>query len=140
VSIWKAITSRLRVDAERIGGIGDGSFLYLDELGKKLPNWGITLENLSASYLDTVPKINRNLVTMRARIGALEGGQATSNRNPFCDIGLGVPGPDLSGLSAGSAAFVLQGDFENTKKEIEEALLFVNTLDNVMLRLGEIEG
>jgi hypothetical protein len=38
MSIWEAVT-RMRVDAERIGGIGDGSFLYLDELRKKLPNW-----------------------------------------------------------------------------------------------------
>jgi hypothetical protein len=115
MSIWEAII-RLRIDAERIVGIGDGSSLYLNETRKKLPNWAVTLENLSASYLDTVPKLNRNLVTMGARIGALEGGRVTTNLNPSGGIGLGVPGTDLSGLGVGNGAFVLQGDFDNTKR------------------------
>jgi hypothetical protein len=57
----------LRAEAARTGSISKGSFIYLDKLRKKLPNWGTTLENLTANYIDTIPKINHNLVMMRGK-------------------------------------------------------------------------
>jgi hypothetical protein len=156
MSIWEAIT-RLRVDSARIGALSDGSFLYLDELRKTIPNWGTTLENLSASYLDTIPKINRNLVTMRSRLGALE--ETKTPPNPFGSIGIGILSQDLDGNGPGPSidrSYVLQGDFENTKKEIDEAFAVVTAaikssggggnadlnikVEKAMLRLGDIEG
>jgi hypothetical protein len=122
--IWEAI-ARLRADAARAGAISEGSYLYLDKLRKKIPNWGTTLENLTAGYIDTIPKINRNLMTMRAKIATLEGSTLSGAVNPFSGIGIGVPASTFAsavGPTSG-ASYVLKGDYENSKKEIEDAFL-----------------
>jgi hypothetical protein len=157
MSVWEAICM-LRNHVSRTGGICDGNFLYLDELQKKLPNWGTTLENMSASYIDTIPKVNRNLVLMRARLTALEGGGAATNANPFSNLGVGGMGQGTSVVGAPSPAgsFVLQTDFEITKKEISDAFTVVNStissgsgngvgdlkdkVEKTIQRLGDIEG
>jgi hypothetical protein len=47
--VWAAIR-KLRSHAKAVGGLIDGHHLYLNELRLKLPNWGITLDNLARSY------------------------------------------------------------------------------------------
>jgi hypothetical protein len=122
MSIWEAI-ARLRTSGSCTTGISDGNFHYLDELQKKLPNWGITLENMAASYIDTIPKINRNLVMMKARIATLESGSAMMKNNPFNEIGVGVP---LSNNMPQGGSFVLQSDYDILKDEIDAAFTSVN--------------
>jgi hypothetical protein len=88
LSIWEAI-KKLRSELGRTSGMSEGNFLRLNELRKKIPNWGTTLENLTASYIDTIPKINRNLVTMRGQIAALKGGILLSHPTHSVVLGLG---------------------------------------------------
>jgi hypothetical protein len=80
--IWDPV-ARLRTLGSCTTGISDGNFHYLDELQKKLPNWGTTLENMATSYIDTIPKINRNLAMMKARLATLESGSSTVRNNPI---------------------------------------------------------
>jgi hypothetical protein len=70
MSIWEAL-ARPRTSGSCTTGISDGNFHYLDELRKKLPNWETTLKNMAVSYIDTIPKINRNLVMRKARLATL---------------------------------------------------------------------
>jgi hypothetical protein len=155
MSIWEAI-ARLRTSGSRTTGISDGNFHYLDELRKKLPNWGTTLENMAASYIDTIPKINRNLVMMKTRIATLESGSSTMKNNPFNEIGVGVP---PSNNMAPGSSYVLQSNYKILKDEIDAAFTSVNKsllnqggsgvvgvgvldekVDKTIQRLGEIEG
>jgi hypothetical protein len=138
--IWEAI-ARLRADVSRTGGIREGSFLYLDRLRKKIPNWGTMLENLTASYIDTIPKINHNLVMMRAKIATLEGSNPAAASNPFSGIGIGVPASSFAAVVAPTSggSFVLKGNSsETTKKEINNAFIAVRaTINN---RSGEVKS
>jgi hypothetical protein len=93
--IWEAL-ARLRTSGSRTTGISDGNFHYLDELQKKLPNWGTMLENMAASYIDSIPKINRNRVMMKARLATLKSGSSTVKNNPFNELGVGVPPSNMA--------------------------------------------
>jgi hypothetical protein len=117
MSIWEAV-AKLRTDTAWTGGISGGNFIYLDELRKKLPNWATPLENLTASYINTIPRVNRSLVTIRGRIDVLEGGTPSSGTNPFSGIGIGTGAPSGSMAAMGGLFVVLQGNFELAKTEI----------------------
>jgi hypothetical protein len=121
MSIWEAL-ARLRTSRSCTTGISDSNFHYLDELRKKLPNWGTTLENMAASYIDTISKINRNFVMMKARLATLESGSSTVKNNPFNEIGVGVPPSNM----APGGTFVLQSDYKILKDEIDTAFTSVN--------------
>jgi hypothetical protein len=112
------------------------------------------LENMASSYIDTIPKINCNLVMMKARLATLESGSSMVKNNPFNEIGVGVP-PSNNMPPGGS--FVLQSDYKILKDEIDAAFTSVNKsllneggagvgvlldkkVDKTIQRLGEIEG
>jgi hypothetical protein len=106
-----------------------------------------------------IPKINKNLVTMRARhIATLEGSNPSGAANPFSGIGIGVPAasfPSAVGPAQGGN-YVLQGDYESAKKDVEDEILALKAtiqssggggvgaldvkVDKAIQRLGEIEG
>jgi len=150
MSVWEAI-QLLRSKVKLAHALGEGHHLYLDDLKKNLPNWGVTLENLSKSYQENLPKIGTNLQALGEKIRLLQNNQSTGSLNPFLNLGL-----DAGNLHGNS--FVLQGDFNKSKAEIEEAFREVRTtlqeqggngamptgltskVDKALKRLGEIEG
>jgi hypothetical protein len=155
MSIWEAL-ARLRTSGSRTTRISNGNFHYLDELRKKLPNWETTLESMAASYIDTISKINCNLLMMKARLTTLESGSSTVKSNPFNKFGVGVP-PSNTMPPGGS--FVLHSDYKILKDVIDAAFTSVNKsllneggaggagvgvldekVDETIQRIGEIEG
>jgi hypothetical protein len=78
---------------------------------------------MAASYIDTIPKINCNLVMMKAKIATLESGSATMKTNPFNEIGVGVP---LSNNMPQGGSFFLQSDYDILNDEIDAAFTSVN--------------
>jgi hypothetical protein len=149
-------------------GTVNGHTLYLEDLRKKLPNWGTTLENLARSYQTNLPKIGVNLNSLGSRIQKLEsntatGGQASSNS--FLTLG-----SSMSGLNSMGSSGVAQSEFDQANAEIKVAFANVKTaiealqqgasipssggvapstilpqdlttkVDRALKRLGEIEG
>jgi hypothetical protein len=66
--MWEAIGA-LRKATRRIDGVSNGSYIYLDDLRKVLPNWGKNLEQLSLSYTKNLQKMNIGLVACQTRFG-----------------------------------------------------------------------
>jgi hypothetical protein len=148
MSIWEAIVG-LRATGLKKSSSSDEVLLYIETLKKNLPSWAATYSNMSASYLETIPKINRSLVTVRSRLDTLKyGGHATA-ANPFSGIGVGVPvpGPIARG------PFVLQSNYESNKQDVNTLFDNINAamlngqrsrintkVDKAIKRLGEIEG
>jgi hypothetical protein len=149
LSIWEAI-ARLRTSGCQSTGVSNGNFHYLKELQKKVPNWGTVLENMAASKIDTIPKINRNWLT------TLESGSTTVETSPFNRIGIRVP-PSTNLPTEGS--FVPQSDYKILKSEVDNNFTSVNKeilskggvggagvgalydkVDKTIQRLGEIKA
>jgi hypothetical protein len=81
--------------------------LYLDDLKKNLPNWGLTLENLLKSYQENLPKTGTNLSSLGYKICLFEMRKPSGNLNPF--------------LNLNSSLGVQHTNFEKAKEEIESA-------------------
>mgnify|MGYP000689046218 CR=1 FL=1 len=60
MTIWEAVVY-LRAASVRTGNLSNEASSYCNELEKKIPKLSTTLSNLSASYLDLIPKINRKM-------------------------------------------------------------------------------
>jgi hypothetical protein len=87
MSIWEAI-QLLQMEVKLAYVLGEGCHLYLDDLKKNLPNWEVTLENLSNSYHENLPKIGTNLTSLGEKIRQLETKSLTGNLSPFLNQNL----------------------------------------------------
>ena len=152
LSVWEAI-QLLHTKVELTHAVGEGHHLYLDDQMKNLPNWGTTLENLSKSYQKNLPKIGSNLQALGEKIRILQSTQPVGNSNPVLNLG-----SLLGGVSRNGESYVLQGDFNKSKAEVEEAFRVIKfalqeqgggatpsagltvKIDKALKRLGEIEG
>jgi hypothetical protein len=167
MSVWDAV-QQLRSNVQTNKGSVNGNSLYLEDLRKKLPNWGTTLENLARSYQTNLPKIGVNLNSLGSRIQKLESNTATGGQagsNPFLTLGSTGSGQNSMGSSG-----VAQSDFDRANADIKVAFANVKTaieslqqgtstpssggvapsatlpqdlttkVDRALKRLGEIEG
>jgi hypothetical protein len=112
MSVWEAIQG-VRSEVKRAAAIGEGHHLYLDDLKKRLPNWGVTLDNLAKSYQENLPKIGANLGALGEKIRLLESNNPAGNLNPFMNLG-----STLNSGQSNGGSFVTASDFDKAKGEI----------------------
>jgi hypothetical protein len=152
MSIWDAI-STLRAAGLKDSKVTDDTILHIDDLKKHLPHWGTRLSNVSASYLDTIPKINQSLVTVRSRLEHLENGGPSVATNSVSGVGIRVPAKVVP-ITKGP--YVLQSNYELNKQDVDTLLANVNAamlnggvgsvaainnkVDKAIKHLREIEG
>jgi hypothetical protein len=96
MSVWEAI-QLLRMEEKLAHALSGGHHLYLDDLTRNLPNWGTTLDNLTKSYQENLPKIGTHLNGLGKNILLLESKNPTGNLDPFLNLGSGLGGNGSGG-------------------------------------------
>jgi hypothetical protein len=122
--VWEAI-QLLRLEVKLASAVGDGHHLYLDDLKRSLPDWGTTLDNLSKSYQENLPRIGANLASRGEKIRLLETKDPTGNPNPFMNLGVSI-----GSAGGGQGHHVTQSYFEKAKAKIKEAFREIKVFDN----------
>jgi hypothetical protein len=134
MSLWEAIEC-LRTTTTHVDIMSYETYLYLDELKNKLPNWATTLSNLTdTSYMKNLPMMNKGLRSCRERLDILKQKNPGGIPNAFAGLNsnLGVPNNvrSSSGDTGNGSYYVLQVDFNTAKHEIEETLQDFQTVLN----------